>query len=257
MRAPLKYLLAALALQAAVPVAALAENPALESPSGSEWIWRGTLYGWFAGLDTSTATSFGDLDTSQTIDDVLSNLDAAFMGTITAQHGPWSLIGDLVYSDLSVSKDTPYGAAFSKAKVSTALTAFSGYAAYRVYEDAQVGVDLGAGFRYFDLALDTKLVGAALPTQKASNDTTWAVPLVAGRVIWAMDDKWFGTAFADYGGYANDTVSYQALFTVGYQFNETWSGQLGWRYMNIEKSIGGYDTTLEMNGPVLGISARF
>jgi hypothetical protein len=47
--------------------------------------------------------------------------------------------------------------------VTTTLTAFSGYAAYRVYDTPQVAIDVAGGFRWFDLDLDTSLKGGPLP----------------------------------------------------------------------------------------------
>jgi hypothetical protein len=45
--------------------------------------------------------------------------------------------------------------------------------------------------------------------------------------------------------------------SVGYRFNPRWSTQVGWRYMDIQKDIGGLDTTLDLSGPLIGVSARF
>jgi hypothetical protein len=45
--------------------------------------------------------------------------------------------------------------------------------------------------------------------------------------------------------------------SVGYRFNPRWSTQVGWRYMEIQKDIGDLDTTLDLSGPLIGVSARF
>ena len=45
--------------------------------------------------------------------------------------------------------------------------------------------------------------------------------------------------------------------SVGYRFNERWSTQVGWRYMDVQKDIGGLDTSLGLSGPLIGVSARF
>ena len=51
--------------------------------------------------------------------------------------------------------------------------------------------------------------------------------------------------------------TWQAFTSVGNRFNDRWSTQLGYRYMSIEKEIGGADTSIELYGPLLGATAHF
>jgi opacity protein-like surface antigen len=52
-------------------------------------------------------------------------------------------------------------------------------------------------------------------------------------------------------------MTWQALATVDYAFRENWSAVFAYRYLNIEKTVGGNDTTIELYGPALGIAYRF
>jgi outer membrane scaffolding protein for murein synthesis (MipA/OmpV family) len=47
------------------------------------------------------------------------------------------------------------------------------------------------------------------------------------------------------------------LATVGYQFNDTWSAQAGWRYLDIEKEIADEPVQVELDGPIVGFTYRF
>ena len=64
----------------------------------------------------------------------------------------------------------------------------------------------------------------------------------------------------DVGGFGigdSSDLSWQAFGAVGYRFNETWSAELGYRYLSIEREIDNSHVTLDMYGPVLGVTARF
>lgn len=205
----------------------------------TDWTFAGSLYAWLPGMSASTQTRFGTLDSDVSGSDALSDLDMAFMGTFEAQRGKWGVIGDLLYVDLSASQDTPFGRLFSDAETKVKTMALSDYVTYRVYEDPKVAVDLGGGFRAFGVDLDISLNPGTRQGVSSSASENWVDPLIAGRVIVPFNEKWFATAFADLGGTGSDDMTWQAFASVGYRFNERWSTQLGYRYMDIEKPIGG------------------
>lgn len=239
----------------AILVMMLAGPAAAQAP---QWTFAGSVYGWLPGMDVSLDTPYGSVESSASGSDALSDLDMAFMGTFEARHGKWSIIGDLLYTDLSTSEDTPFGLAFSSVEVKVKMAALSGYVAYRVVENERVALDLAGGFRSFGLDIDTKLRSGALNEESASVSDNWIDPLIAARVIVPFNDKWYGTAFADAGGFLNDSSeTWQAFASVGYRFNERWSTQLGYRYMSIEKEIDGNATTVDLYGPLIGVTARF
>ena len=44
---------------------------------------------------------------------------------------------------------------------------------------------------------------------------------------------------------------------LGYKFNDRWSVQGGWRQLSLKKEIKGVDTSIDLGGPLLGLTARF
>jgi hypothetical protein len=224
----------------------------------TNWDYSARLYGWLPSMSTSVDTRFGtvEADSGSSVD--LSNLDMAFMGTFSARKGDWSFIGDLLYTDMSPSRDTPFGLAFSEAVVDVKVSALSGYAAYRVYDSPEVAFDVGGGFRAFAMDIDTTLVGISRPNESQSQSTSWVDPLIAARVVVPFGEKWFGTAFADVGGFVTqDSSTWQALAVIGYNFNASWSAEFGYRYMDIEKEVDGRDITIGLGGPLVGVSWNF
>jgi hypothetical protein len=242
----------------ALLAAAAALVPATEV-GAQDWRFAVSPYLWFPGTDVSVATPQGDVDASISVGDALSDLDFALMGTFEAQSWPWSLIGDLVYTDLTVREPTPFGVLFSRADVRTRLGTLTGYALYRAYDDGALALDVGAGLRAVFLDIDTRLRPAAAPDEVRSRERDEYVdPLLAARAIYQFDPNWFATASADIGGFASRrTATAQAFVSVGYRFDAAWSTQLGYRYLRLERESGSTDTTTELSGPVLGLTYRF
>jgi len=236
--------------------ALLAAGPALAQDG--PWTLEASLYAWVPGVSTSVDTRFGTVDADTSGSDAFADLDMAFMGTLQARKGKWGLIGDLLYADLSASQKSPFGLRFKDAEIGTKVAAFSGYATYRVFEENGVAVDVGGGFRAFGVDVDADLNSAdARPGFSSSGSENWVDPLIAARVIAPVTDKWFVSAFADFGGTSASDQTWQAFGSVGYKFSEHWSAQLGYRYMSIEKKIDGADTTIDLSGPLLGASFYF
>lgn len=246
-----KYALAILLL---LPTAGSAQ----EIGSNPAWTFAVTLYGWAPALTTDVDTRFGDVKSRLSRSDLISDLDFAFMGTFEARRGEWALIGDLVYSDISEDAPTPLGELFRKAKVSTELSLFSGYAAYRAYESDRGAIDIAGGFRVISLDVDVKLIARrARENRSQSLSKTWVQPVVGVRGILPLNESWSLRGFADIGGTGSKEYSWQVYASLDYSFNARWSALLGYRYMEIREPISGRDTRLRLDGPVLGVTYRF
>jgi opacity protein-like surface antigen len=78
----------------------------------------------------------------------------------------------------------------------------------------------------------------------------------AGRGIVPFDDKRFVSGSLDAGA-TGDASTWQAIATIGYRFNDSWSMQAGYRYMDMQKEIGGLDTYIALSGPIIGVGYQF
>jgi hypothetical protein len=222
------------------------------------WTFAFSPYLWAPGVSSSVDTRFGTLSADASVGDVVSSTNFALMGLVEARSGRWGLIADLVYTDLTERNDTPFGVLFSEARIDTRLTMASLYSGYRVYETPQVAVDLLAGARSISMDIDVSLSPGALLGRSFGLSEDWVDPLVGGRVRVDFAERWFTTLFADVGGFDGDSdSSWQAVAILGYQFDDRWSVQGGWRQLSIEKEIEGRDTSLDLGGPLIGFTARF
>jgi opacity protein-like surface antigen len=222
----------------------------------TSWSYNATFYGWFPGMTTSVETDAGTIESEASASDSLSNLDMAFMGTFGAQRGRWGFVGDLLYIDLSDSTDTPLGL-FGNVDVEVTATTFSAYALYRVTSDPAVVFDIGAGFRAFDLGVDLELTPGSLLGRSQSVSDRWVDPLIAARLALPINEDWSLTGFADWGGTGGGDETWQVFGSVKYAFNDRWSTQLGYRYMDISKEIEGRKVSVDLGGPLLAVSYSF
>jgi hypothetical protein len=222
------------------------------------WTYSATLYGWLPGMTTSVETGFGTIESEATASDALSNLDMVFMGTFAAQRDRWGFVGDVLYLDLSNTKETPL-ALFGDASVGVTATAFSGYALYRVTTDPAIAFDIGAGFRAFDMDVDLALSPGIGPGPGLSQSVggSWVDPLIAARVAVPLDTNWMLIGFADWGGSGGGEETWQVFGSVKYAFNEKWSTQIGYRYMEISKELDGRDVSVDLGGPLIAFSYNF
>ncbi len=222
----------------------------------SDWSFEATIYLFMPETETSLDTTRGNIDATLSFSDALSNLDLAFMGTIAASNGRWSLLADYNYTDLSFGDDTP-GTAFSGLDTSLKTQFLSGYVGYRVYEDPTVQVDVAGGFRWFSTETQFTLSPGALPGRTTTVDADWTDPVVGARARFKFSDRWTGTAFLDYGGFSSDSETWQVLLTADYSINERWMIRGGYRYIKFDHEINGNDFTFSQSGPVIGATYRF
>jgi hypothetical protein len=235
-------------------VLAVGGAPVLAQDSG--WTFDVSANLWVNDTTITTDTPEGEVDATLSFSDAIKDLQFAFMGTVEARNGPWSVIGDLLYFKLSDTGSTPQGTLFSDVEVDSKITVVTGYLAYRVYSDPKLAVDIGGGFRSFQADLDTEFTGAAAPDESFTNNQSFIDPIVAARVRMAFNDQWFGTLMLDGGG-LDDSSTWQALATVGYRLNEKWAFQGGYRYLEAEWDSNFGESSLEFSGPILGVTYRF
>jgi opacity protein-like surface antigen len=227
------------------------------SAQDQDWRYRATLYAWLPALDTTIDTQFGTINQpSGSTSDVLSALDFAFMGTLSAQNGLWGFALDGLYADLSNGKPTPQPL-YGDASLVVAVGAVSGYALYRVSGASATEFDLGAGLRSFSLDVTAAVTSGILPAGSQTATANWTDPLIAARVTMPLDDKWFLTGFADFGGTGADNQTYQVYGGVGYAFNESWSTQVGYRLMNVSRPVKDGEVDITLNGFLAGVSYNF
>ena len=211
-------------------------------------------------LTNKLHTQFGTVEVRAERRDALSNLDFAFMAALEARHERWGLVGDLLYVDLSSETDTPLGADCSTASRPNQGQRHQPLRLYpvRAGDADRSALDVGGGFRAYSFDIDTTLEPGTRPGRSFELSEDWVDPLIAARGIATFNERWSANAVLDYGGFDGENDStWQALASVNYAFNDRWSLRGGWRYLDIQKEMGGLDVETELNGPIIGVGIRF
>lgn len=96
-----------------------------------------------------------------------------------------------------------------------------------------------------------------LPTS-ASADKNWVDPIIGVRAQWNITDKWFLAGKSDIGGFeVGSDLAWTLQATVGYNFTDNISAELGYRYMHTDYEDGKFTYDMAEAGIYTGLNIRF
>lgn len=105
-------------------------------------------------------------------------------------------------------------------------------------------------------AISTQLQNR-LPTS-SSADKEWLDPIIGLRAQWNFDERWFLAGKTDIGGFGvGSDLAWTMQGTVGYNFTENVSAELGYRYLNTDYSDGDFSYDVAEHGMFIGLNMTF
>ncbi len=258
----MKHRILAIALLAA-PLCHAGE-PDLESApispapaASSEWNFLLALYAPLMGLDGTVGVRGLSTEVDIPIDDILDNLDGAFMAAFEARRGRWSVIGDFFW--LKISDSAPL-IANSYLKFRQEQTLASLALGYQLYGDENTTFDLLGGAALTHLDVDLSLFTPRLPVtnRETSGSQTWVDPFVGLKVRHRLTDRWSVFATGLYGGFGVASDEYwQALAGVSYRVTENAHLALAYRVIATDYRDGNFIYDAESSGPNIGLVFTF
>ena len=233
-----------------------------------KWKFDANIYLWGAEIK-GTTPSGGEFDWS--FNDILDNLDMAFMGGVGASKGKWSLFADAIYLKISSSdaftESVPVIGPIeldvdieADGAMEAWVTTLGG--AYNVFDNGKATVDLVGGARYLSIDVDLKFDFSAVPLghkinrqkkETLSGDGWDGIVGAKGRIN--INDKWYLPYYADIGT-GNSDLTWQVLAGVGYKFKHA-DVLLSYRYMDYEFKSNSDLDDLSFGGPLLGAKFYF
>ncbi len=184
--------------------------------------WKYTIapYAWGTSIDGTVSARGREANISADFSDLIDYTNAAGALRFEAIN-KWGFYGDIWFASLSDEEDTPLG----DIEVTFDQTIAEAGALYAFQPDLTGYV--GARYQDLDGEIDLPVVGE----QDASRD--WTDAIIGARWTPALSDRWQGNLRADVGAGDSD-LTWLAQAGVGYQFSDSWSGTIAYRYLETD-----------------------
>jgi hypothetical protein len=243
--------------------------PALAT-AGDDWQFAVTPYLWGAGINGTATVALHEADVDKTFDEILDDLEFAFMINLQARTGRFGLYTDVAFLGLGDNAEVTNAAGVPVLGIETSIDSWivdfgASWAAARWGEAAQGkgGVfDLFFGGRFW--SVDTELK-AEIPSfageLKVGETVAWVDPVVGARISADLTRKLTLVGRADIGGFDLGNASkltWSASAFLGWHFTPLFSAYVGYKHLVIEREDDKANSLdLAFSGPALGVAFTF
>lgn len=244
----------------------------LPAPGQSEDDWRhGASVYLFTPLSTQGTSTVADqsVDLDLSLSDVLEVLDFAAAGRYEAWKGDFGIILDANYVGIEADQTLP-GPLGADANVDVRQKWFGVMAAYRVADGTygakgeRYTIDVHGGARYNSIRQEIKTTtpGPGSPPV-LGGDESWIEPVIGGRGMWRLNDKWTSVASLELGGFGVGGNDLQIGANIGFDYQpwENTAITVGYRYFSVDYSdtleSGKFAYDVTQHGPYVGVKFFF
>lgn len=244
-------------LAAAAPLAAQDTADPLDRAPTAVQI---TPYLWLAGFggDIRPFPGGPDLRVSKSFGELLEDLDAALFVAGLVRIDRFVAVSDISHTSSSREGLVPTGnpaAPVLPAEGRLRQTSWTLAGGYRVVDQADVTVDLLAGFRAWWLRASVAVPAAGVARAPAAD---FVDPIAMARVNWRFAPGWSLLAQGDFGGLgAGSEFTAQTVTTVNARVAERIWLSAGYRYLVVDWRDRGARVDARLGGPLMGASFIF
>jgi hypothetical protein len=232
-----------------------------ESDSGEQWQFHLAPYAWLAGQEGTVATvpPLPPVDIGVDFwDDVFGNTNGALFLVGDARKGRFGGHLDIAYVDIELDNETP-GPLFTYLSSRTKSWIVSATGTYRVLDKPRSFLDLMAGIRYWSVDSSLALRTRLLPEVEVANKENWVDPIVGFQSLFYLGNSRFymdgGLLIGGFG--AGSDFMWDANLNLGYQWTETFSTTLGYRYLDVDYEKDDFLYDVALHGPELSLTWRW
>jgi hypothetical protein len=226
----------------------------------SDWHVGWVPYLWFSGLHGNVGAAGYVVPANVSIGDVLSNLNIGLMSVLDVRRKRIGLLTDLLFISLSTNqKTTPVqGGAYSGFTANSTTFFVAPEVYYRLLDKDRFSVDAIAGARVWHLDNSINLVPGTLAAASVGQTQFWVDPIVGARFRVNLAKGWYANLIGDAGGFgAGSQLTWEVYSGVGKEFKQKFSLLLGYRYLYVDYTNGGFLYDTHMSGLLAGFAVRF
>jgi hypothetical protein len=207
-----------------------------------------TPYVWGAGIDGKVSAKGQTAHFDYSVSDLLSKVDAGFMGLAVASYDRIVVYVDYDYIGLSNDAETNAGAKI-KVDIDTTIATYS--AGYRFDTFGENTLDVMLGQR--TLGLDETL---KVPAQKIENDASLSDTIVMLRPSFRFAEHWRFNPTLSYGISGDSDTTYEMSPQIQWDSSKSLAVRFGYRTLFYE--LGGRDRLdISLQGLFLGVGWVF
>jgi hypothetical protein len=233
-----------------------------------EWQYSAAIYMWAASiggdssleLDDQAKQVFARADIDISFDNLIDNLDMAFMGSLEARKQKWLFIADLLYLDISAGNRNkltlptqPPLDIKTRTKLGMTGWVLQGAGGYNLVADSKSSFDVLGGVRHFDLGTDLSFDynGTILNRKiKASSSGNVTDAFVGFKGRYALSPRWDLRYYADMGTGQSD-FTWQASAGITWQATNNMDVALTYRHLQWDVGGDAIDN-IHFSGALLG-----
>lgn len=231
-------------------------SEAAEQKNSGDWQFMAELYLWYASIGGEAAAG-ADVDIGA--DDLIDDLNLAFMGNIGMKKNRWGFMVDAIYLNASDNQNisSPIGGINTDVELSSwIVTPMVGYEAV-ASDQFSLNIVAGARYLYLDAEVDLRNADPAGPAFNAGatdSGGNWdGIIGVKGDV--SLTTHWYIPYYFDIGT-GNSEITWQAFAGLGYRFKH-FDILAGYRYLSWEFDDDEVFGDLNVSGVGAGIKFYF
>lgn len=230
-----------------------------EQTRAQDWSFTISPYFWGAGQEGTAALLPGTppSEFELSFSEIFDNLDGSAMIAATAQHGDFSISGDIQAIRLKVNGDTP-GVPPGGTGLETENMIISLGGNYRVIDSPQAQLWAGAGLRYWRVNNTLRYSDGMGGIIAASGRNSWVDPILGLRGRYSLGERSALVGWAYLGGFGAGSDLMTDLFAgYNYSFTNVTSLSVGWRHLTVDRTDNDFVYDVSQTGPLLGLSFGF
>jgi hypothetical protein len=233
------------------------------NPNPSEWHvdWV-PIYLWFSGLTGDVGAAGVVAPVSVSFADVIQQLNIGAMTALDVRRKRVGVFTDLIFLSLSSDQSTtPIGPqpTYVGFQANAKQLIVDPEAYVRIVDNDRGSIDAIGGGRFWHLNNGLDLFppnnGSTVTVGQTQN---WVDPVLGARFRLNANRGIFFNLKGDAGGFGvGSKLTYQMYAGLGKEFKERYSVLLGYRYLSVDYSSGGFLYDVHMQGIVTGFDIRF